>query len=468
MKGIYLFLLSIIIPGKENLVADSLSREFSSNLERSVDIDIFNHITNMTFVPDIDSFASRLNAKTDCFVWWHPEPGAMAVYAFSISWANLKCYAFPPFSLLTQVLAKICNHKALVLLTAPVWTTQNWYPLLLQLAVEQPILLPRKDNLLTLPHSQELHHLKDSLRLAAWMLSGDRLQSQSSVRLGPLGLINSTTQPGRNGGWCEQRKIDLLQASVDEVDNFLSQSFAEGKSSSTVNTYRSALSSTLYPVNNVAVGSHPLVVKLLKGMYHLRTPLPCHSSTWDVAKVTSYLRTLFPLEQLNLKTLTMKTVMLCALSSAQREQTLCALDLYLKKQSQDCLSFVIAEHLKTSKPGKSLEVKFMSLPEDPSTMSTLAEYILRTEKLCSSSKLSISFIRPHKPVTTSTVGRWIKSVLSSAGIGTSVFKAHSVRGASVTNAYIKGVPIAEILRTAHWTNERTFRNYYLKEHIALE
>ena len=55
----------------------------------------------MTFVPDIDLLASRLNAKTDCFVSWHPEPGAMAVDAFSFSWAYLKCYAFPPFSLLT-------------------------------------------------------------------------------------------------------------------------------------------------------------------------------------------------------------------------------------------------------------------------------------------------------------------------------------------------------------------------------
>ncbi|XP_068712820.1 uncharacterized protein [Montipora foliosa] len=143
------------IPGKENLVADSLSREFSSNLEWSVDIDSFTQISSMTFVPDIDLFASRLNAKTDCFVSWHPEPGAMAVDGPG------------PFSLLTLVLAKIHNDKALVLLIAPVWTTQNWYPLLLQLAVEQPILLPRKDNLLTLPHSQELHPLKDSLRLAA-------------------------------------------------------------------------------------------------------------------------------------------------------------------------------------------------------------------------------------------------------------------------------------------------------------
>ena len=31
---------------------------------------------------------------------WHPEPGAEAVNAFSINWSNLKCYAFPPFSLL--------------------------------------------------------------------------------------------------------------------------------------------------------------------------------------------------------------------------------------------------------------------------------------------------------------------------------------------------------------------------------
>ena len=48
------------IPGKENLVADSLSREFSSNLEWSVDIDIFNQITNMTFVPDINLFYQDL------------------------------------------------------------------------------------------------------------------------------------------------------------------------------------------------------------------------------------------------------------------------------------------------------------------------------------------------------------------------------------------------------------------------
>ena len=91
-------------------------------------------------------------------------------------------------------------------------------------------------------------------------------QSRILVSLGPLRLINGTTQLGRNGGcWCEQREVDLLQAPVSEVViKFLSQLYTEGKSYITVNTYRSALSSTLYPVNNDAVGSHPLVARLLK------------------------------------------------------------------------------------------------------------------------------------------------------------------------------------------------------------
>ena len=70
--------------------------------------------------------------------------------------------------------------------------------------------------------------------------------------------------------------------------------------------------------------------------------------------------------------------------------------------------------------------------------------------------------KPHKPVCTNTLARWIKSVLISSGVDTSVFKAHSVRSASTSYAYAKGVPIAEILRAADWTNAGTFKKYYLR------
>ena len=55
----------------------------------------FQDIISQTFIPEIDLFASKLNAKTAKFVSWNLQPGAVAIDAFSLSWANINCYAFP-------------------------------------------------------------------------------------------------------------------------------------------------------------------------------------------------------------------------------------------------------------------------------------------------------------------------------------------------------------------------------------
>ena len=167
-----IFISAQHIAGKVNTQADTLSREISSNLEWSLNCEVFQEIISQTFIPEIDLFASRLNAKTAKFISWHPQQGAVAIDAFSLSWANMNCYTFPPFSLLPQVLPKIHHDKAVVLLIAPVRPTQSWYPLLLQLSTVQPILLPRQYNLMSLPHNQEQHPLRHKLNLAAWTLSG--------------------------------------------------------------------------------------------------------------------------------------------------------------------------------------------------------------------------------------------------------------------------------------------------------
>ena len=39
--------------------------------------------------------------------------------------------------------------------------------------------------------------------------------------------------------------------------------------------------------------------------------------------------------------------------------------------------------------------------------------------------LLISYGKPHKPVSSEAISRWIKDELSKAGVDTSVFKAHS-------------------------------------------
>ncbi len=58
--------------------------------------------------------------------------------------------------------------------------------------------------------------------------------------------------------------------------------FKEGKAGSTINVYRSALSSTLDPEEGAGIGNHPLVVLLMKGIYNQRPPTPKYTSTWSV------------------------------------------------------------------------------------------------------------------------------------------------------------------------------------------
>ena len=70
-------------------------------------------------VPKVDLFASRLNCQIHPFVSWKPEPGTWAINAFSICCTNLIFYAFPPFSILGRVLAKVQQDRATGILVAP-------------------------------------------------------------------------------------------------------------------------------------------------------------------------------------------------------------------------------------------------------------------------------------------------------------------------------------------------------------
>ena len=68
----------------------------------------------------------------------------METDAFTLSWANLQFYAFPPFALILKMLAKIRADKATGIVVVPDWPNQPWYPLFYKLLAEPPLLL--KDN----------------------------------------------------------------------------------------------------------------------------------------------------------------------------------------------------------------------------------------------------------------------------------------------------------------------------------
>ena len=189
------------LPGKQNTIADFQSRKFNDQTEWMLNKNMFKQLIQIMGVPKVDLFASRLNNQLPNYVSWLPDPGAIAVDAFSLDWGPLEFYAFPPFCLIGRCLQKVNHEKAEGLLIAPNWPTQPWYPLLMSMSIQEPVLIHKHPYLLTQPVSQELHPLHDRLDLLCCRISGQRTKPQvyqrqqfKSLRLhGGLEQENNTT-----------------------------------------------------------------------------------------------------------------------------------------------------------------------------------------------------------------------------------------------------------------------------------
>ena len=162
------------LPGSLNTVADTESRCKNNNLEWMINPDILQHaLKQLSFKPEIDLFASRINKQFPVYASYRPDPNAMAIDAFTIQWTDLKLYAFPPFSVIPLVIHKICQDQAQGIIVIPEWTTQYWYPKVLQLLKEAPVKLKASTDLLQLPQNpQAVHPLHVNLNLLVCHLLG--------------------------------------------------------------------------------------------------------------------------------------------------------------------------------------------------------------------------------------------------------------------------------------------------------
>ena len=163
------------LPGSLNGQADWESRHSSDTSDWQLDKSLFQAINQRWGPLEMDLFASRHNAQLSLYVSWKPDPFAMAVDAFLMDWNRGIPYLFPPFSMLTRCLAKIWKDRATVVVVTPTWQSQPWYPSLLEMVVDLPVLLPQTRDMLKSPRG-DLHPLMGQmgLQLAAWKVSGDR------------------------------------------------------------------------------------------------------------------------------------------------------------------------------------------------------------------------------------------------------------------------------------------------------
>ena len=66
------------------------------------------------------------------------------------------------------------------------------------------------------------------------------------------------------------------------------------------------------------------------------------------------------------------------------------------------------------------------------------------------------------PPSKDTMSRWLKQVMTAAGLDTSIFKPHSTRSAATSAAKVADVPLDEIMAIAGWRSSSAFAVFYNK------
>ena len=135
-------LLPQFIPGSLNVLADSLSCPHQlPHTEWSLHPEVFRSLSRLWPV-QIDLFATSANCQ--CCLFFSPfrDPLAAGTDAFLQCWDGLQAYAFPPWSILPKVLAKLRVSPGLELtLIAPYWPQRPWFVDLLHLSLAPSVAL---------------------------------------------------------------------------------------------------------------------------------------------------------------------------------------------------------------------------------------------------------------------------------------------------------------------------------------
>nr|CAI5837709.1 unnamed protein product [Callosobruchus analis] len=208
-----------------------------------------------------------------------------------------------------------------------------------------------------------------------------------------------------------------------------------GLSYSSINCHRSAFSF----VFNYTCEEQATLKRFFRELYNKRPAAPRYSATWDPYPVLNYLTTLFPVDTLTLKDLTLKLVTLLLLTSGHRVQTLPKISVESIIKGHDRIEIRIPDRIKTS--GNRRKQPFLVFPyfrNQPQlcVASTIEYYLTKTRSYRSSTdRLLLTHQRPFHSITSQSISRWIKEILQRSGIDTTIFTSHSVRHAATSAAF---------------------------------
>ena len=206
---------------------------------------------------------------------------------------------------------------------------------------------------------------------------------------------------------------------------FLTKLFQDGLQYRTINTYRSAISKNHALIDSVQVGKHPFIIKHMRAIFNKRVPMSKYQFSWNVDTVLPEISSWGTNDDLDIKFLSWKLTMLLALASAGRASELNSLNCKFMKQQGSFIHFELPIHTKTCRPGSdNRNLSFDSYKDDPNlcVVFCINHYINRTQSWreindkIDRSWLILSMVKPHYPITTSLVARWLKQTITQSGI----------------------------------------------------
>jgi len=127
-----------------NVLADRLSR-LKDHDDWKLNPRIFREAAAKWGVPQVDRFATANNAQCERFNSRWGDPRSEARDAFTQVWAGTHSWLNPPWGCIGRVLAKVRCEGAEASVVVPFWSSQTWYPELLELADDIVYYAPEYD-----------------------------------------------------------------------------------------------------------------------------------------------------------------------------------------------------------------------------------------------------------------------------------------------------------------------------------
>ncbi len=484
-------LRAIHIPGVFNRAADELSRAALPG-EWRLHPQAVQLIWGRFGAAQVDLFASP--ETTHCQEFYSLTEATLGTDALAHSWPRgLRKYAFPPVSLLAQTLCKIREDEEQVLLVAPYWPNRTWFPEL-SAPRDSPSLANSSEE--GSAFSETGHPMAPAPGPVETprMVPGWDAEVLADLPQEVALTITSARAPSSRRAytlkwnlfveWCSSHQEDPRRCSIRAVLSFLQQGLERRLSPSTLKVYVAAISAYHDPVEGKSVGKHNLVVRFLRGARRLNPPRPPSLPSWDLALVLRALITapFEPLQSVELKFLSMKTLLLTALASIKRVG-----DLQAFSVDDSCLQFGPADSSATLRPRpgyvpkvpttpfRDQVVNLQALPPeeaDPALallcpVRALRQYTDRTQSFRTSEQLFVCYggQQKGKAVSKQRMAHWIVDAITLAYEAQGVpcplrLRAHSTRGVASSWALARGASLADICRAAGWATPNTFARFY--------